>query len=396
MKNIIIIISILFCTVSNAQTSEISKIKSDFETKVSKLNIEMKAEIKKLSPKNYNYNKQLIENKYSKLYNTIENYKNNKISELQSILDKKNYAIQTQKAELQNIENEKKIIEEEKIKNEEIQLNEIKLEKERQELQKTKLAEEKRKEFEKSDLGKIQKKVKTNFEAWMIKDEYETTEKYSNRITNESISKFQYFKDSLQKQYFKTITKSEGFFANYWDYNLNSNLTQIKFRKIPQYGYSSENIYNDSIKISIPIALSKFIKSKIEKPKNNRSSVFLIFPLEKKLVNNNYKITKLILILPQRVSSFDGFFYNHIDSNDVNYVSLVKENDNYFLHCGTSTCLLFPYAENGNYLLKDITPYLNDDILPYNSFYYIWEDKEAKEQNMDFTLQDLQIKIPTF
>ena len=244
MKHLKLLIIFFFSNFSFSQTTEISKIENEYNSKIENLKIQFNSDLKKLPKKDYVVHKNNLQRKYDEKISLIISEKNKRISNLKEIEYKSNEQKRKQNEQLQNIqnqkeeeerkyreelakiENEKKQIEEQKQIEAENEKRRLALEKEKLELEKLKRAEKERIAFEKSDLGKQLKVLEQQFKIWLVKDEFEDDVNYKNRIKNNYHNKFNKLKDSLIISKI-TISESKPYLANYWDYNINNNILTL-------------------------------------------------------------------------------------------------------------------------------------------------------------------------
>lgn len=409
MKHLKLLIIFFFSNFSFSQTTEISKIENEYNSKIENLKIQFNSDLKKLPKKDYVVHKNNLQRKYDEKISLIISEKNKRISNLKEIEYKSNEQKRKQNEQLQNIqnqkeeeerkyreelakiENEKKQIEEQKQIEAENEKRRLALEKEKLELEKLKRAEKERIAFEKSDLGKQLKVLEQQFKIWLVKDEFEDDVNYKNRIKNNYHNKFNKLKDSLIISKI-TISESKPYLANYWDYNINNNILTFKFR-YKAFGYTEYETprYKDSLKINVSIDIAKYLRSKIKYPQNDEYSYFLVFPLEKKLKNNNYEISKLLLFFPKLSDSGEGFLNNE-NNNDLKYLSLLTKNKNYYIS-SSSSFFMNQWLDGKDLKLKDCSEFLNGKNLPNENLYLII-DLDFIEQKTNTLPEDLGLKYP--
>lgn len=402
MKNAILIFKLIFiCNSLFSQTKNIEEIEKEYSNKIEVLNNNYKIELKSLQQKDYLKNKEIIKNKYDKQINLLIREKNaiiSSIKEKQEKIKQENEKAlfeeeqkrQKYELEIARIENEKKLLEKKKKLEEENEQKRIAIEKEKTEIERQKKIAKEKWEFENSDYGKQIINLKVKFSAWLQKDEFEDENSYSKRMNDNFYSKFYELKEE-SINFTKSYEKPIAYYCNYWGYDINARLLTLKYR-------NSRDIYNpsykDSIQLNISPEIAKYLKSKSIYTKSNDHSYYLIYPLESKLVNNNYKFTKFLLMFPQLQKHTDGdFFMNNIDNSDLNYSSLIKKNNEYFIN-SNSSFFLRQYLNDKDLKLYNANDYINKIELPNKNLYLIIDVNIENNQNLEITPESLGFTKP--
>lgn len=403
MKKIVLIFILLL--INNflfSQSKSIEEIEEEYSNKIEVLNNNYKIELKTLQQKDYVKNKEIIKNKYDKQINLLIKEKNAIISSIkdkqvkikqenEKSLFEEEQKKQKYEQEIAEIEKEKRLIEKKKKLEEENEQKRIAIEKEKVEIEKQKRIAKEKREFENSDYGKQITNLKTSFSAWLQKDEFEDQNSYLNRINNNYLSKFNELKDK-SIIFTKKIEESTAYYCNYWGYDINSKLLTVRYRNIKDiYNFT----YKDSIQLNVSPEIAKYLKSKSIHFKSDEHSYYLIYPLESKLVNNNYKFTKFLLMFPQLQKHTEGdFFMNNIDNSDLNYSRLIQKSNDFYIK-SSSSFFLRQYLNDKDLKLYNANDYINKNELPNKNLFIIIDVNIENNQILELTPENLGFTKPT-
>ena len=221
----------------------------------------------------------------------------------------------------------------------------------------------KRKEFEKSDYGKLKNTIKTKFNVWLEKTNFETTNDYSKRIKNEANEKFK----SILSESIKSV--KDNFFKNDYatigEYNSEKELFPIYYKKDTAF-----------IKIQRDIASTFYSIFSIPKRGEDHPPVYVIPIGDFVIINNKLELNKALFLFDNKWSTQDGLFgihgFNFINNNGI----YSYEVDSY----GKSTNKLIN--------IKSSTQFEKE------VYYYEWQNNVSNIQSLDFTLKDLEIILP--
>lgn len=259
---------------------------------------------------------------------------------------------------------------------EEEELRQIKLAKEKQEQEKRWAEEEKIRKFESSDYGKIQKKIKTEFSAWLEKGEFETQQDFENRVKNKYQEEFKAISDKavLSSKSEKARKNRYGLLG---DYDIESETYSL-----PTYGeYSSK--YKDEINIKIPKSLAQNVKTKFSGCYYKENQIIVV-PQDYVLIDNNWVLSSALIV-------FNSKFQNETWFGMGKYTIAKQPNGKVVFSSR------YPTPELNNYKIKNIKECnsVGDDL-----YFYEWSITEESlynansVQNVNFTIEDLGIVLP--
>ena len=209
----------------------------------------------------------------------------------------------------------------------------------------------------------MKKTIKTKFNIWLEKTNFETNTDYTTRIKNEADDKFKTILLECIKSAKKNISKYE--FASIGKYSLEDELFPIYFYKDTAF-----------INISKDIASTFFNTFSIPKSGEDHPPVYVIPIGDFVIINNKWELTKALFLFDNKWSSQDGLFgihgFNFINNNG----KYSYEVDSY----GKSTQNLINIKKSNQYE-RDV-------------YYYEWVKNVSNTQSLDFTLKDLDINLP--
>ena len=224
---------------------------------------------------------------------------------------------------------------------------------------------EKNKEaFNRTDLGQIKQQIKTEFNNWLQKTEFETQQEFENRIKNDYSNKLE------------TIIK-----------NKISNAKSSKKKIISEIAIGVYNVEmeefpiifnNDTIYMNIPKAYAQTFKTSFSWYN------ILVIPLDYQIKNNNWILSSAYIVFNNKLQEILKDYIARIIIN--------KDNDNNVIF----SCKYCP-SEIQNYKMKklnDMNYKIGNEI-----YFYEWNINNEKTrttllQTLNFSIDDLGIILP--
>jgi len=296
------------------------------------------------------------------------------------IYPERTWVYDNEKTEQKRLDDERKaelLIKEKQAKEDSIR--QIKIAKENQERKIKEEQERKYREFEYSNYNRICKQIQTEFNAWALKNDSETTDGYKNRITSNSTSEF-------EKIVTKTISNSRKHIqasnrhAMLGEYDVNSEYFAL------QTFDASKSKLNDTIKLKISKNIAKDVRSNFSNGYYPQNQIIVI-PQDYIMMNNNWVLSSAIIIFNSRYNNETWFGIKG------GYTIEKLKNGNIVFSSGFTT------PELKNHKIKNLneSSTFDDDL-----FYYEWtiinnpSFNPDKEQKLDFTFETLNITLPKF
>lgn len=292
-----------------------------------------------------------------------------------------------EKLEIQKKEREEQLLKEEeerkKREAEELEKKQIQIAKEKQEQELLRKKEREIREFEASDFGQLRRAIKTEFSAWLEKKEFENQQQFEDRVKKTTQQEFKKIVDAkiADSKYGYLNSK---FFAKLGEYNSTLETFKIEFDRSSSYlksnGMNSNynTIFGSDISINIPQTLAPSLKREFS---SSYSNTILVYVLDMQLVNNKWHPTKIVFVFPNDNSTgVDAYSRNDLHVEE-------KDNDKYVL----------AFARNYSYKpvkLKNINSQFKDNNLDKGIFYYLWQTQNPQATTLDFTIENLDIKLP--
>lgn len=181
-----------------------------------------------------------------------------------------------------------------------------------------------------SDISKIKSKIKSSFTEWIIKDEFETSNDYQNRITEKEKVLDSIAIEIIQNWIVKLIPDKcsnrddSPYYLELIKYDADKQLYNVElvcraYTGIPQYGQHQSGLTDritDTLNVSVEVA--KFIKQKSTKDRYKIDSDADIIWFCNKEVITSKKLTDWIIspngyFLPKKFNLFNQ--YEHLNEN---------------------------------------------------------------------------------
>ncbi|MBK9635083.1 MAG: hypothetical protein IPO64_11385 [Bacteroidetes bacterium] len=231
-------------------------------------------------------------------------------------------------------------------------------------------------EYEYSDYGNLQISVKEEFQAWLLKSEFETTTEFETRIKTQTDSKY----CAILKQKLDDALKRR--------------LERFSFATIGEYNAETESyslIYNktDTISIKVSKNIAKEFYSAFKYKEGNRQSEIYIYPTKLAMANNYWEIVNGIIV-------FNNFWYGGgTTEGNLGAVKVYKKNERFFYERKDNKYNKLTH-EYEPYQMTDFNSIQNFTQLPRSILFRIKSQSTKTEQNLEFKYTDLQISLPKF
>ena len=381
IPKLIIFSLFLSFSVDGQNVNRIDSLKAHYNERIEEYKNNRDDEINKLPIKNYKENKKTIISKYQVLIDEVLSEKESKLEELRE----KNKERERQEKELLKIKNEKDRLEEERERRKASLEKQTLIKKKRQELERIKKRKEERELFLNSDRGRLYQQIKTEFNAWLMKSDMETSGEYKSRILNNSEIEFQnivnrrikFSKERLNKIVSACLSK----------YYIERERFSID---INQYEYGSPTD-TSSYYIPIPKEIAPYMKEKFgcyKKAKNGRP--ILMHIVDFTLYKNHWIGSKVIFLFPNEGNRKPMYFTKPYYNDDYwNETKVYSKKNKYILEYA-SNILIEPIH------FKNILSQLRGQSLNSGYYYYEWNLDEKHISDVSISMQDLNIIIPEF
>jgi len=250
----------------------------------------------------------------------------------------------------------------------------LKLAKEKQE-QEIILAEERKVIiFKNSDYGKIQKSIKTEFNTWEEKGEFETQLDYEKRIS--TISQVEFDK-IVQSHILKSKKNKENVLSGTLSgYNIDTESFELSLFSNTS-GSSYKKLFLQPILIKIPKTLAPILKIKFGGDKAEFGEPILVHCLDFVMSNNNWIPSHLILILSNSEETKSIYSFNTFDRTIIE-----QKNKKYILAVN--------WDKSKNIILRPIDSQFKNNTLDTGVFYYEWFLDGGMDNNLNFSIENLK------
>lgn len=242
--------------------------------------------------------------------------------------------------------------------------------------------EQKKRDFERSDYGQLRKQIKIEFSAWLEKKEFENQQDYENRVKTNSQSELTKIIEKKISESKKSAT--DVLSAALQDYNIDNETFLVKL-----FGEYSREINTNPIYINIPKSIAENLKTKFGSQKADLGSPLLAHILDVAMIDNKWTPSKVLIIFPngERRSSgnFDNAYYDAYYWNKTH----IKDNGN-----GQYTLAYSGNISLKPLKLKNINTQFKSSSLDDGVFFYEWQLNNNSSNPFDFTLENLEIKLP--
>lgn len=230
-------------------------------------------------------------------------------------------------------------------------------------------------EFEYSDYGSLQTSVKKEFQAWLLKSDFETATDFEARIKTQAESKYTTILNQKVDDAFKR--KMGRFsFATIGEYNADSETYSLMWGK------------TDTVNIKVSKQIAKEFYSAFKNKEQYGQTEIYIYPTKLVMTNNNWKVVDAIIV-------FNNYWYG-TSSGKLEAVKVYKKNETFFYDRETNNYNTMS-KENKPYQMTDFNSVQNSATLPREVFYLeLHLNPTTTEQNLKFNYTDLQISLPKF
>lgn len=257
------------------------------------------------------------------------------------------------------------------IKSEETEkLNQVIEEKKELEYQKPIMSNE----FNSSDYGKLQNAVKSEFDAWLKKTEFESSSDYQNRIKTQLESKYtSILNQNIEKSKDRMLNPKCARLGNY---DAENEMYQLLIGK------------SDTIKIKVSKQLAQTFYTTFKNKEEGVQTEIYIYPSKLGMVNNKWKVIDAIIVL-------NNYWYG-IGSGHLQAQKVYKQNDSFYYNREFSNFETMR-EESKPYKMIDFNSIQNRSSLSSEVFYLeIKLDGLMPQQTLKFNYNDLEVSLPKF